>query len=83
MTSTNQTSAEFQHFLGKARDALQGGESAWAAQSTGERAAVALVLNRAEWLQEMGYSIVDALDRAGPEWVEMMPSIAKALGHPR
>jgi hypothetical protein len=37
---------EYEHLLRKARDAKHGGHSAWAVQSTGEKVAVALVLNR-------------------------------------
>ena len=40
----------FAHLLRKSRDAKQGGPEAWAVQSTGEKVAVALVLNRADWL---------------------------------
>ncbi len=34
----------------KSRDAKRGGKDAWSVQSTGEKLAVALVLNRADWL---------------------------------
>lgn len=37
--------------------------------STGEMLAAALVLNRADWLAEVGYTIVEALERVGPDWV--------------
>jgi hypothetical protein len=36
--------------------------------STGERLAAAVVLNRFDWLQEMNYTIPEAIDRIGPEW---------------
>jgi hypothetical protein len=36
---------EYLHLLNKARDARQGGLPAWEVQSTGEKLAVALVLN--------------------------------------
>ena len=39
---------EYRHLIAKARDAQQGGRDAWAVQSTGEKVAVALVLNRAD-----------------------------------
>lgn len=67
------------HLLGKARDAKIGGHDAWSVQSTGEKVAVALVLNRADWLTEMDYTIVEAIDRAGDEWVALMPRVARAL----
>lgn len=71
--------SEFKHFLGKARDAKNGGHASWCVQSTGEKVAVALALNRADWLAEMGYTIPEAIDRAGTVWVNLIPKIAKAL----
>lgn len=68
-----------QHLLRKARDAERGGHGAWAVQSTGERVAVALVLNRADWLAEMDYSIGEAIERSGPEWVALIPQVAREL----
>ena len=69
----------FAHLLRKSREGKQGGHDAWAVQSTGEKAAVALVLNRADWLAEHGYTIAEAIERTGPEWVEMIPQIASQL----
>jgi hypothetical protein len=71
--------SESEHLLRKAREALVGGHDAWAVQSTGEKVAVALVLNRADWLAEYGYTIAEAIDRAGPEWVRAIPAIACLL----
>jgi len=71
--------SEFTHFLEKARDAKTGGHSAWCVQSTGEKVAVALALNRADWLQEVGYTIPEAIERTGQEWVNLIPKIAKIL----
>jgi hypothetical protein len=53
--SAKPTDLEYRHFLMKARDAKIGGIDAWRPQSTGEKVAVALVLNRADWLKEMVY----------------------------
>ena len=36
----------------KSRDAKRGGKDAWSVQSTGEKLAVALVLNKPEWLAD-------------------------------
>ncbi len=55
------------------------GRTAWAVQSTGEKIAVALVLNRADWLEEYGYTIAEAIERTGQEWVAMIPRIARQL----
>jgi hypothetical protein len=48
-------------------------------QSTGEKVAVALVLNRADWLAEIGYTIPEAIERSGPEWVAIIPQVARQL----
>lgn len=69
----------YQHLLNKARDAMRGGHDAWAVQSTGEKVAVALVLNRADWLAEYQYTIAEAIERAGQEWVAIIPQIARQL----
>ena len=76
----SQRNERYEHLLRKARDAKRGDYSAWSAQSTGEKVAVALVLNRADWLAECGYSISEAIDRAGQTWVEMIPQVARQLG---
>ena len=72
-------SAELTHFLRKARDAKTGGRDAWAVMSTGEKVAVALVLNRADWLASMDYTLAEAIERTGSEWIAMVPQIAKIL----
>jgi pterin-4a-carbinolamine dehydratase len=72
--------AHYEHLLRKARDAKRGGHDAWSVQSTGEKVAVALVLNRADWLSEMDYSLAEAIDRSGPDWVAIIPQVAKQLG---
>lgn len=69
----------YKHLLRKARDAKSGGYKAWAVQSTGEKVAVALVLNRADWLSSMQYTIADAIERSGPEWVAIIPQVAPQL----
>ncbi len=75
----NESNRRYIHLLRKTQDAKHGGHDAWAVQSTGEKAAVALVLNRADWLAEHGYTIAEAIERTGPEWVEMVPQIARQL----
>jgi hypothetical protein len=71
--------AEYRQLLGKARDAKRGGYGAWCVQSTGERVSVALVLNKPEWLAEMGYSLAEAIDRAGHEWIALVPIVARQV----
>lgn len=69
----------YEHLLRKARDAQRGGRDAWAVQSTGEKVAVALVLNRSEWLAEVSYTIPEAIERSGAEWVAIIPQVARQL----
>jgi hypothetical protein len=71
--------AEYSHLLDKARAAKRGGHDAWAVQSTGEKVTVALVLNRADWLAEMDYTLAEAIDRTGAEWLSMVPAVARVL----
>lgn len=70
---------EFDHFLGKARDAKVGGRDAWSVMSTGEKVAVALALNRADWLASIDYTLAEAIERTGAEWLSMLPEVAKAI----
>lgn len=72
-------SPEYLHLLGKARDAARGGRPAWSVQSTGEKLAVALALNRADWLASLNYTIPEALDRIGPSWAGLLSRVAIAL----
>lgn len=69
----------YEHLLRKCRDAQRGGHDAWAVQSTGEKVAVALVLNRADWLAAFGYTIAEAIDRSGLEWIAIIPQVARTL----
>ena len=69
----------YEHLLRKSRDAKRGGHAAWSVQSTGEKVAVALVLNRADWLSTIQYTIADAIERSGIEWVAMIPQVARQL----
>jgi hypothetical protein len=71
--------AEYEHLLRKARDAKRGGHNAWAVQSTGEKVAVALALNRADWLAEADYTIPEAMERSGSECVLIIPLVARQL----
>jgi hypothetical protein len=70
----------YEHLLRKARDAKGRGYDAWAVQSTGEKVAVALVLNRADWLSTIQYTIAEAIERSGVEWVAIIPHVARQLG---
>ena len=70
---------DYRHLISKARDAKHGGREAWDVMSTGEKVAVALVLNRPEWLTEYGYTIPEAIDRSGAAWVALIPKVARDL----
>ena len=69
----------YEHLLRKSRDAKRGGRDAWGVQSTGEKVAVALVLNRADWLAEIDYTIPEAIERSGMEWVAIIPQVTRQL----
>jgi hypothetical protein len=69
----------YEHLLCKSRNAKRGGRDAWAVQSTGEKVAVALTLNRADWLAEIDYTIPEAIERSGAEWVAIIPQVARQL----
>jgi hypothetical protein len=69
----------YEHLLRKSRDAKSGGHDTWAVQSTGEKVAVALVLNHADWLEEIQYTIAEAIERSSVEWVAMIPQVARQL----
>ena len=75
----DESNSRYDHLLRKAADAKRGGHAAWTVQSTGEKVAVALVLNRADWLTERGYTIAEAIERSGSEWVAMIPQVARQL----
>jgi len=73
------SNVEYKHLLGKARDAKRGGRDAWAVQSTGEKVAVALALNRPDWLGSMNYTLAEAIERTGPEWLALIPRVEREL----
>lgn len=71
-----ETEARIERIIQKARDAQNGG---WGAQSTGEKLISAIVLNRPEWLDTMNYTIAEAIDHIGPQWLALIPKAARAL----
>jgi hypothetical protein len=70
---------QYEHLFRKASNAKRGGHDAWAVQSTGEKVAVALVLNRADWLEKIQYTLAEAIERSGAEWIAMIPQVARQL----
>jgi hypothetical protein len=69
-------------FLKKALLAAELGIQVWRPMSTGEKVSVALALNRQDWLLDMGYSIPEAIDRAG-DWVPLVPYVAREVSERR
>ena len=68
-------SADLAHILAKTREAADRGSPG--PLSTGEALMAALVLNRPDWLIAMEYTIAEAIERIGPEWVRLIPTAAK------
>jgi hypothetical protein len=71
---TNIDSADLAHLLGKACDAASSGTSD---MSTGEKLAVALILNRPDWLAAMNCTLAEAMERVGPDWLRLIPAVAQ------
>jgi hypothetical protein len=51
----------------------------WGGLSDGEKLAAALVLNRADVLSEAGYTMAEAIDRLGPNWLAKIPEAARQV----
>ena len=66
-----------QIILSKIRDA---GNGNLGTLSTGEALIAALVLNRNDWLHDMGYTVAQALERIGPNWSARIPEISQEYG---
>jgi hypothetical protein len=79
-TVSTMGSPDLAQILAKARDAAAGGIGAL---STGEALAAALVLNRPDWLAAMNYTIAEAIERVGPEWIRLIPAAAKQFDRDR
>jgi len=69
---------QFRQFLDKAEDAARGGYDAWVVQSTGEKVAVALALNRSDWLARIGYTIAEAIERTD-DWIPLVRVVERTL----
>lgn len=65
-----------EQLVAKARDASHGG---FGLLSTGEKLATALVLNRADWLSAMGYTMADAIRRIEGDWLAAVPVAARII----
>jgi hypothetical protein len=47
--------------------------------STGERLMAALVLNRADWLAADGYTMAEAIERVGMEWIAVLGTVTATV----
>lgn len=65
-----------QQIVSKAKFARDGGFNVL---SKGEKLAVALALNREDWLADMNYTIAEAVERVGHEWMARVPEAARIL----
>ncbi|WP_213768647.1 hypothetical protein [Caballeronia sp. dw_19] len=66
--------ADLAHLLGKAHDAASRGPNG---MSTGEQLAVALILDRPDWLAAMSCTIAEAMEKVGPDWLRLIPAAAR------
>ena len=67
---------ELEHILAKTRQAAAGGFNVL---SHGEQVAVALILNRPDWLVAMNYTMAEAIDRVGSEWLALIPKASRQI----
>lgn len=70
---------EYEHALAKVLDAAEAGDEGPGPLSTGEALMAALALNRPDWLARMGYTMVEALERIGAEWLAFLPRVAREV----
>jgi len=67
---------ELRHIIRKLHDAKNGD---WEAQSIGEQLMCAIALNRPEWLTRTGFTVLEAIDRIGPQRMHLLPKALKVL----
>lgn len=69
--------SRIEHLTMKVRDAIA--MNGTGSMSTGEALAVALVLNRSDWLAKMDYTIAEALNRIDDDWIAIIPQVARSI----
>lgn len=74
--TVNREQADLDHILRSARSAEAG---RFGVLSTGEKLAAALVLNRADLLASMKFTIAEAIERVGPDWLRLIPRVARLI----
>ncbi|EKQ59340.1 hypothetical protein MOU_20363 [Xanthomonas citri pv. malvacearum str. GSPB1386] len=65
-----------QQILDKSRAARDGH---FGVLSTGEKLAAALMLNRADLLASVNYTMAEAIERVGADWLARIPEAARVL----
>ena len=78
MSDQASTDYVLEQILDKSRAARDGH---FGVLSTGEKLAAALVLNQHDWLAKMDYTMAEAIERVGPEWMSRVPEAARLLEH--
>lgn len=68
--------SELDHIVAKSRHAAAGGLGVL---STSEALAAALVLNRPDWLARMNYTLAEAIERVGADWLALIPQAPRQL----
>lgn len=72
-------SRAYDDLLDKARAAEIGGESAWSPLSTRDKLAVALVLNRPDWISSLGYTLGEAIGHLEVDSLAAVPDVERAV----
>lgn len=44
-----------------------------------QKLVAAVLLNRPEWVATMGFTLVDAIEQIGPQWLALLPTAARTL----
>ena len=65
--------------IGRKVEMVKADPVAFGVLSTGERLAVALVLNRFDLLADQKYTMLEAVDRLGDDWLRSAILVAKAM----
>lgn len=65
-----------QQIIDKSRAARDG---RFSVLSTGEKLAAALVLNRPDLLARVDYTMAEAIERVGQDWLQRIPEAARQL----
>lgn len=77
---TTDTTAELLgHLYSMAWVAAVKGRRSWSTQSTEEKIAVAIALNRPDWLNAVGFTLAQAVASMESSWIAMMPVLVERL----